>query len=42
MAVDESGEGKEVEQVGEVFPDVLVSVLPDALVVESVNLSDLA
>ena len=42
LVVDESGKGEEVEEVGEVFPDVCVAVLSQALVVEAVDLGDLA
>ena len=36
------GERKEVEQVCKVLPHICVGVLADALIVESVNLCDLA
>ena len=42
LVVDEGREGQEVEQVGEVLPDVGVAVLAQALVVEAVHLGDLA
>jgi hypothetical protein len=42
LVVDESSERKVVEEVGEVLPDVRISILPQALVVETVNLSDLS
>ena len=42
LVVNERGEGEVVEEVGEVFPDVCVSVLPKALIVETVDLGDLA
>jgi hypothetical protein len=42
LVVDEGGEGQVVEEVGEVLPDVGVAVLAQALVVEAVDLSDLA
>lgn len=42
MVVDESGEREVVEEVGEVLPDVGVSVLPQALVVETVDLGNLS
>lgn len=41
LVVDESGEWEIVEEVGEVLPNVRVSVLAEALVVESVDLGDL-
>jgi hypothetical protein len=42
LVVDEGGEGQVVEEVGEVLPDVGVAVLAQTLVVEAVDLSDLA
>ena len=42
LVVDEGGEREVVEEVGEVFPDVGVAVLAEALVVEAVDLRDLA
>ena len=42
LVVDQGGEGKIVEQVGEVLPDVGIAVFTKALVVEAVYLSDLA
>lgn len=42
LVVDEGGEGEVVEEVGEVLPDVGVAVLSEALVVEAVDLGDLA
>lgn len=42
LVVDEGSEGKEVEEVGEVLPHVRVAVLAQALVVEAVDLGDLA
>lgn len=42
LVVDEGGEWEVVEEVGEVLPDVGVAVLAEALVVEAVNLGDLA
>ena len=42
LVVDKGGEGQVVEEVGEVFPDVGVAVLAEALVVETVHLRDLA
>lgn len=41
LVVDEGGKGEVVEQVGEVLPDIGISVLAEALVVEAVDLSDL-
>lgn len=42
LVVNEGGEGEIVEEVGEGFPDVGVTVLAQALVVEAVDLGDLA
>lgn len=42
LVVDEGGEGEVVEQIGEVLPNVCVTVLSEALVVEAVYLGDLA
>lgn len=42
LVVDEGGQGKVVKQIGEVLPDVRVSILSEALVVETVHLGDLA
>ena len=36
-----SSQGEVVEQLSEVNPDIRVTILPQALVVESVHLSDL-
>jgi len=42
LILNESGEGEEVEEIGEVFPDICVTILAQALVVKAVNLCDLA
>lgn len=42
LVLDESCEGEVIEQVGEVPPDVGVSVFSEALIVESVYLRDLS
>ena len=42
LVLDQGCEGKEVEEVGEVLPDVGIAVLAQAFVVEAVNLGDLA
>ena len=42
LVVDQGGEREVVEQVGEELPHVGVAVLPQALVVEAVDLRDLA
>lgn len=41
LVIHEGGERKEVKEVCEKFPDVGVAVLPEALVVEAVDLGDL-
>lgn len=42
LVINEGGEGKVVEQVGKVLPNVGVAVLAETLVVESVDLGNLA
>jgi hypothetical protein len=42
LVVDEGGERQVVEEVCEVLPDVCIAVLSQALVVEAVDLRDLA
>lgn len=42
LVVDEGGEREVVEQVGEILPHIRVSVLPQALVVETVHLRNLS
>ena len=42
LVLDEGGEGEEVEEVGEVLPDVGVAVLAQSLVVKAVHLGDLS
>ena len=42
LVVDQGGEGEVIEQIREVFPDICVSVLAKALVVEAVHLGDLS
>lgn len=41
LVLNQSGNGKVVEQVGEHLPNVAVSVFPEAFVVETVDLCDL-
>jgi len=41
LVVDEGGKREEIEEVGEVLPNVRVAILAQALVVEAVHLSDL-
>ena len=42
LVVDQGGEGEVIEQIREVFPDICVSVLAKAFVVEAVHLGDLS
>lgn len=42
LVVNEGGEGEVVEKVGEVLPDVGVAIFAQTLIVESVDLCDLA
>lgn len=42
LVIDKGGEGKVVEKVCEVLPYVGIAILSEALVVEAVDLSDLA
>lgn len=42
LVVDEGGEGKVVEEIGKVLPNICISIFSEALVVKSINLSDLA
>jgi hypothetical protein len=42
LVVDESGERKVVEQVGKVLPHIRIAVFPQALVVETIHLGNLA
>lgn len=42
LVVDQGGQRKVVEEVGEVLPDVCVAVFSEALVVEAIDLGDLA
>jgi hypothetical protein len=42
LAVDKSGEGEVIEKVGEILPDIGVSIFTEALVIEAVDLCDLA
>ena len=41
LVVDKGSEGKVVEKVGEVFPYVGVSIFPETLIVEAIDLGDL-
>lgn len=42
LIVDKSGQGKIVEEVGEVLPYIRVAVLSKAFVIEAIDLRDLA
>lgn len=42
LVFNESSEGKVVEEVGEIFPHVGIAVFAEALVVEAVDLGNLA
>ena len=42
LIVNESGQGEVIEEISEELPHIGVAVLPQAFVVEAVNLSDLA
>lgn len=42
LVVDQGGERKVIEQVREVFPNISVTILAKALIVEAINLSDLS
>lgn len=42
LVIDESGEGKVVEKVGEVLPHICISVLAETFIVEAVHLGNLA
>ena len=42
LVVDEGGEGKVVEEISEILPHVCVAVFSQTLIVEAVNLGDLA
>lgn len=40
LIVDDDAQGKEIEHIGEVMPDICVSVLPGAFCVKAVRLRD--
>ena len=42
LVVDEGSKGEVIEQVGEVFPNIGIAVLSEALIIEAVDLGDLA
>lgn len=41
LILDQGGERQEIEKIGEVLPDIRISVFPEALVVKAVDLGDL-
>lgn len=42
LVVDQGGQGKVVEEIGKELPDVRIAILAQALVVETIDLGDLA
>ena len=42
LILNEGGEREEIEEVGEIFPDIGVAVFSEAFVIKSVDLCDLA
>src|SRR5947209_3571539 len=42
LVVNQGGEGEVVEEIGKVFPHICIAVLAQALVIEAVDLGDLA
>ena len=42
LVVDEGGEGKVIEEVCEVFPDIGVAIFSEALIIEAVDLGNLS
>ena len=42
LVVDKSGEGKVVEEIGKVFPDIGVAIFSEAFIIEPVDLCDLS
>jgi len=41
LVINEGSEGKVIEEVGEVLPDVGISIFSEALVIKAIDLSDL-
>lgn len=41
LVIDKGGKGEVVEKIGEVLPDICISIFSKALVVEAVDLCDL-
>jgi hypothetical protein len=42
LLLNQGSQGKVVKEVSEVLPDVGVSILPEALIIKSIHLGDLA
>ena len=42
LIIDKGSEGKIVEKVGKIFPDIRIAVLAKTFIVEAVDLGDLA
>lgn len=42
LVVDQGSEGKVVEEISKVLPHIRISVLPQAFIIEAIDLSDLA
>lgn len=42
LILNESGKRKEIEEVGEIFPDVSVAVFSEAFIIKSIDLCNLA
>jgi hypothetical protein len=40
--LNNSSEGEVIEEISEVFPHISVSILPKALIIKTIDLSDLA
>jgi hypothetical protein len=41
LIVDQGGKGEEIEEVGEVFPNVRIAIFPKALIVKAIDLCNL-
>lgn len=41
LIIDQSGQGKVIEEIGEIFPNVGIAVFSETLVIETVHLGDL-
>lgn len=42
LAVNQCGQGKIVEKIGKVFPDIGIAIFPETFIVEAIDLSDLS